>query len=50
VDGFEFLGDRFIKHRRFPRKKGMMSIKDTIRHKTRRANGHSRNPMRLAYP
>lgn len=41
VDGFEFLGYRFIKHRRFPRKKSMMKFKDTIRHKTRRANGHS---------
>jgi len=34
VDGFEFLGYRFIKHRRFPRKKSMMKFKDTIRHKT----------------
>ncbi len=41
VDGFEFLGYRFIKHRRFPRKKSMMKFKDTIRHKTRRTNGHS---------
>ena len=40
VDGFEFLGYRFIKHRRFPRKKSMMKFKDTIRHKTRRTNGH----------
>ncbi len=29
VDGFEFLGYRFIKHRRFPRKKSMMRFKDT---------------------
>ena len=41
VDGFEFLGYRFITHRRFPRKKSMMKFKDTIRHKTRRTNGHS---------
>ena len=41
VDGFEFLGYRFIKHRRFPRKKSMMKFKDSIRHKTRRTSGHS---------
>ena len=41
VEGFEFLGYRFIKHRRFPRKKSMMKFKDTIRHKTRRTSGHS---------
>jgi RNA-directed DNA polymerase len=41
IDGFEFLGYRFIKHRRFPRKKSMMKFKDKIRHKTRRTNGSS---------
>jgi RNA-directed DNA polymerase len=41
VDGFEFLGYRFIGHRRFPRRKSMMKFKDTIRHKTRRTNGRS---------
>jgi len=41
VDGFEFLGYRFIKHRRFPRRKSMMKFKDTIRHKTRRTDGRS---------
>jgi len=41
TDGFEFLGYRFIKHRRFPRKKSMMKFKDSIRHKTRRSNGRS---------
>ena len=40
-DGFEFLGYRFIKHRRFPRKKSLMKFKDAIRGKTKRANGHS---------
>ena len=40
-DGFEFLGYRFIKHRRFPRKKSMMKFKDTIRGKTTRTNGQS---------
>jgi RNA-directed DNA polymerase len=41
VDGFEFLGYRFIGHRQFPRRKSMMKFKDTIRHKTRRTNGRS---------
>lgn len=40
-EGFEFLGYRFIKHRRFPRKKSMEKFKETIRGKTRRTNGHS---------
>jgi RNA-directed DNA polymerase len=40
-EGFEFLGYRFIKHRRFPRKKSLAKFKDAIRGKTRRANGHS---------
>lgn len=40
-EGFEFLGYRFIKHRRFPRKKSLMKFKDAIRHKTKRTNGHS---------
>jgi len=39
-DGFEFLGYRFIKHRRFPRKKSMMKFKETIRGKTKRTNGN----------
>ena len=40
-DGFEFLGYRFIKHRRFPRNKSMMKFKETIRGKTKRNNGNS---------
>jgi len=40
-DGFEFLGYRFIKHRRFPRKKSMAKFKETIRSKTSRTDGHS---------
>jgi len=40
-EGFEFLGYRFIKHRRFPRKKSLQKFKDAIRGKTKRANGHS---------
>ena len=41
VDGFEFLGYRFIKHRRFPRQKSRMKFKDTIRGKTKRTSGRS---------
>jgi RNA-directed DNA polymerase len=40
-NGFEFLGYRFIKHRRFPRKKSLAKFKETIRGKTRRSNGQS---------
>jgi len=38
-EGFEFLGYRFIKHRRFPRPKSLAKLKDTIRSKTKRNNG-----------
>jgi RNA-directed DNA polymerase len=41
TDGFEFLGYRFVKHRRFPRRKSLAKFKDAIRAKTHRANGHS---------
>ena len=41
VDGFVFLGYRFIKHRRFPRKKSMMKFRAAIRGKTKRTNGRS---------
>ena len=41
VDGFEFLGYRFIKHRRFPRKKSLAKFRETIRGKTKRNNGQS---------
>ena len=40
-EGFEFLGYRFIKRRRFPQSKSMAKFKDTIRAKTRRNNGRS---------
>ena len=40
-EGFEFLGYRFIKHRRFPRKKSLAKFKDAIRDKTKRTNGRS---------
>lgn len=43
VEGFEFLGYRFVKHRRFPRRKSLAKFKDTIRAKTRRTGGHSLN-------
>ena len=38
---FEFLGYRFIKHRRYPRRKSMQKFKDAIRAKTRRTSGRS---------
>jgi RNA-directed DNA polymerase len=41
IEGFDFLGYRFIKHRRFPRRKSLAKFKDAIRAKTRRANGRS---------
>lgn len=44
-DGFDFLGYRFIKHRRFPRKKSLQKLKDVIRDKTRRNNGSSLNTI-----
>lgn len=40
-EGFEFLGYRFIKHRRFPRRKSMMKFREVIRFKTRRTSGRS---------
>ena len=40
-EGFEFLGYRFIKHRRFPRQKSLSKFRDTIRSKTKRTNGQS---------
>jgi RNA-directed DNA polymerase len=40
-DGFEFLGYRFIKHRRFPRRKSTAKFKETIRSKTPRTSGNS---------
>ena len=46
VEGFEFLGYRFAvtkkgKLFRVPRKKSLMKLKDAIRAKTKRTNGHS---------
>jgi RNA-directed DNA polymerase len=41
TDGFDFLGYRFVKHRRFPRRKSIAKFKDTIRRKTRRKSGDS---------
>ncbi len=40
-EGFEFLGYRFIKHRRFPRPKSLAKLKVAIRSKTKRNNGQS---------
>ncbi len=41
TEGFDFLGYRFVKHRRFPRKKSLAKFKDAIRDKTHRAHGYS---------
>lgn len=40
-DGFDFLGYRFQQGHRWPRTKSLRKFKDSIRAKTRRANGHS---------
>lgn len=39
--GFEFLGYRFEQGRRWPRAKSLRKLKDNLRAKTRRTNGHS---------
>ena len=39
--GFDFLGYHFERGHRWPRKKSLRKLKDAIRAKTRRANGHS---------
>lgn len=41
IHEFEFLGYRFVKHRRYPRKKSLRKLKDAIRAKTPRKSGHS---------
>lgn len=40
-DGFEFLGYHFHKGERWPREKSLTKLKDTVRAKTKRTNGHS---------
>jgi RNA-directed DNA polymerase len=41
TEGFEFLGYRFVKHRRFPRRKSLGKFREAIRGKTRRTDGRS---------
>ena len=41
TEGFEFLGYRFVKHRRFPRRKSLAKFKEAIRSKTKRTSGDS---------
>ena len=41
VDGFEFLGYRFVAGRRWPRDRSLKTLRDTIRAKTKRTAGHS---------
>lgn len=38
---FDFLGYHFYRDRRGPRKKSLQKLKDAVRQKTRRTNGHS---------
>jgi RNA-directed DNA polymerase len=40
-EGFDFLGYHFERGTRWPRKKSLKKLKDTIRRKTRRSNGNS---------
>ena len=39
--GFDFLGYHFTRNTRWPRKKSLGKVKEAIRVKTRRSNGHS---------
>ncbi len=39
--GFDFLGYHFERGHRWPRQKSLTKLKDAVRQKTRRANGHS---------
>ena len=39
--GFDFLGYHFAQGKRWPRKKSLQKLRDTVRAKTRRTNGHS---------
>ena len=39
--GFDFLGYHFERGTRWPRKKSLQKLKDTIRDRTKRTNGHS---------
>lgn len=39
--GFDFLGYHFERNLRWPRKQSLKKLKDTVRAKTRRNNGHS---------
>lgn len=41
IDGVDFLGYHFHGKTRWPRKRSIAKLKDAIRSKTRRANGHS---------
>lgn len=43
--GFDFLGYHFEQGKRSPRAKSLRKHKDTIRERTRRANGHSLNKI-----
>ena len=40
-DGFDFLGYHFERGKRWPRDKSLMKLRDALRAKTKRTNGHS---------
>jgi RNA-directed DNA polymerase len=42
-ESFDFLGYRFVKHRRYPRNKSMAKFREVIRRKTPRTSGRSLN-------
>ena len=46
--GFDFLGYHFERGYRWPRKKSLAKLKDSIRAKTKRTNGHSLDTITLA--
>jgi len=41
TDGFKFPGYRFVKHRRFPRRKSLAKFREAIRGKTKWTSGRS---------
>ena len=41
AESFDFLGYTFFGEHRWPRKKSLKKLKDTLRQKTKRTNGHS---------
>ena len=48
--GFDFLGYHFERRMKWPRKKSMDKLKDTIRNKTRRSDGRSLKAIGVPVP